>query len=78
MIAFILRRLLQSIIVMVAVAAVSFTLFRFVGDPINSMVGQEASIADREALRDSLGLNDPIISQFLRFMGNALQGEFGI
>jgi len=78
MIAFIIRRLLQSIIVMVAVAAVSFALFRFVGDPINSMVGQEASIADRQALRDSLGLNDPIIAQFGRFIGNALQGEFGI
>ncbi|MCA0206176.1 MAG: ABC transporter permease [Proteobacteria bacterium] len=78
MIAFILRRLLQSVIVMIAVAAVSFTLFRFVGDPINSMVGQEASIADRQALRDSLGLNDPIILQFGRFLGNALQGEFGI
>ena len=78
MIAFIIRRLLQSIIVMVAVAAVSFALFRFVGDPINSMVGQEASISDRQALRDSLGLNDPIIAQFGRFIGNALQGEFGI
>ncbi|MAY88143.1 MAG: ABC transporter permease [Pseudooceanicola sp.] len=78
MIAFIIRRLIQSIIVMVAVAAVSFALFRFVGDPINSMVGQEASIDDRQALRDSLGLNDPIITQFGRFIGNALQGEFGI
>lgn len=78
MIAFILRRLLQSVIVMVAVAAVSFTLFRFVGDPISSMVGQEASISDREALRESLGLNDSIITQFLRFMGDALQGDFGI
>ncbi|PWE31603.1 ABC transporter permease [Pararhodobacter marinus] len=78
MIAFIIRRLLQSVIVMVAVAAVSFTLFRFVGDPVNSMVGQEASIADREALRDSLGLNDPIFLQFGRFIGNAAQGEFGI
>ena len=53
MIAFIIRRLIQSIIVMVAVAAVSFALFRFVGDPINSMVGQEASIDDRQALRDA-------------------------
>ncbi|WP_407495622.1 ABC transporter permease [Pseudooceanicola sp. MF1-13] len=78
MIAFIIRRLLQSIIVMVAVAAVSFALFRFVGDPISSMVGQEASIDDRQALRDSLGLNDPILTQFGRFIGGALQGEFGI
>jgi len=78
MIAFIIRRLLQSIIVMVAVAAVSFALFRFVGDPIYSMMGQEASISDREELRDRLGLNDPIFVQFFRFLGNAVQGDFGI
>lgn len=78
MIAFVLRRLFQSVLVMLAVALVSFSLFRFVGDPINSMVGQETSIADRQALRESLGLNDPFVFQFFRFIGNALQGQFGI
>lgn len=78
MIAFILRRLVQSVLVMLVVALVSFALFRYVGDPINSMVGQEASVADREALRQSLGLNDPFAAQFARFIGNAVQGNFGI
>ncbi len=78
MIAYSLRRLIQAFFVMLAVALISFTLFQFVGDPINNMVGQEATTAERDALRDRLGLNDPIPVQFLRFAGNAVQGEFGI
>jgi len=78
MIAFVLRRLFQSVLVMLVVALVSFSLFRYVGDPVSSMVGQETSIADREALRQLLGLNDPFVVQFARFVGNALQGNFGI
>ncbi|MCC6000386.1 MAG: ABC transporter permease [Pararhodobacter sp.] len=78
MLAFIIRRIAQSLLVMLVVAAVSFSLFRFVGDPISSMVGQEATMADREALREALGLNDPFLVQFARFVGNALQGNFGI
>lgn len=78
MLAYILRRVFQSVIVMLAVALVSFALFRFVGDPIYSMVGQETSLEDREALRELLGLNDPFVVQFVRFLGNAVQGDFGI
>ena len=51
MFAFILRRLLQSVLVMLTVALVSFGLFRYIGDPVNNMVGQEATMAEREALR---------------------------
>ncbi|MDD9706328.1 MAG: ABC transporter permease [Paracoccaceae bacterium] len=78
MLAYIIRRILQSVLVMLVVALVSFALFRFVGDPINSMVGQEATIADREALREQLGLNDPFLTQFATFIGRAAQGDFGI
>jgi peptide/nickel transport system permease protein len=78
MLAYIIRRLAQSVIVMLAVALVSFSLFRFVGDPISSMVGQEATLAEREALREALGLNDPFVMQFIGFIGRALQGDFGI
>ncbi len=78
MLAYIIRRILQSVLVMLVVALVSFSLFRFVGDPINSMVGQEATIADREALRDQLGLNDPFLTQFATFVVRAAQGNFGI
>lgn len=78
MLAFIIRRLLQSILVMLTVGLVSFGLFRYIGDPIHNMVGQEATVAEREQLRESLGLNEPVPIQFARFVGNALRGEFGI
>lgn len=78
MIALIIHRIIQSIIVMLAVALVAFTLFRYVGDPVSQMVGQETSTADMERLRAELGLNDPIIMQFARFVWNTARGEFGI
>ncbi len=78
MLAFIVRRLMQAILVMLVVGLISFTLFQFVGDPINNMVGQETTAAQREALRERLGLNDPIPIQFIKWVGNAVQGDFGI
>jgi len=78
MLAFILRRLLQSIAVLVAVGLVAFSLFRYVGDPINAMVGQDTTMEEREALREKLGLNDAAPIQFLRFIGNAARGNFGL
>ncbi|MGQ3027236.1 MAG: ABC transporter permease [Ferrovibrionaceae bacterium] len=78
MLAFILRRLFQSVIVMLAVAFVSFVMFNFVGDPVNAMVGQDTTMQDREALREKLGLNDPMPIRFVRFVGNSLQGNFGL
>ena len=78
MIALIIRRIFQSFIVMLTVALVAFTLFRYVGDPVSQMAGQETSIADMERMRAELGLNDPVIVQFARFAWNTLQGKFGI
>mgnify|MGYP003349219308 FL=1 len=78
MLVFILRRLLQSVAVLLAVGVVSFFLFRYVGDPINAMVGQDTSMQEREALRERLGLNDPAPVQFFRFLTNAAQGKFGL
>jgi len=63
---------------MLVVAFVSFSLFTFVGDPINNMVGEETSDQERAELRETLGLNDPIHIQFTRFVVNASKGEFGI
>ncbi len=78
MIAFILRRLVQSVMVMLVVALVSFVLFRYVGDPVASLMGQEASAADRAALRARLGLDQPILVQFIDYMSRVLRGDFGI
>jgi peptide/nickel transport system permease protein len=77
MLAFIIRRALEAILVMLVVTLIAFALFRFVGDPINQMVGLETSIEDREKLRQSLGLNDGIVVQFLRFVWHALHFDFG-
>ncbi|RAI04034.1 ABC transporter permease [Acuticoccus sediminis] len=78
MIAFIIRRLVQAVIVMVVVALIAFSMFRFVGDPINQMVGIETTPAQREDLRERLGLNAPVPVQFWRFISKAAQGDFGI
>jgi peptide/nickel transport system permease protein len=78
MLAFLIRRIIQAVIVMITVAFVSFSLFRFVGDPISTMVGQDATLADRAAMATQLGLDQPFPVQFARFIGNAVQGEFGI
>ena len=71
-------RLIQSVLVMFVVAFVAFSLFNYVGDPVHNMVGQEASTEKREEIREKLGLNDPVHTQFLRFVGNAVKGEFGL
>ncbi len=68
---------MQSVFVMLFVGAIAFTLFQFVGDPINQMVGEDATQAEREELRERLGLNDPLIVQFGRFAGNMATGDFG-
>jgi peptide/nickel transport system permease protein len=78
MLAFILRRLAQSIAVLLTVGLVSFFLFRYVGDPINTLVGQDTPAAEREALKEKLGLNDPAPVQFLHFIENAARGRFGL
>ena len=78
MLAFILRRLAQSVLVMAVVSVISFSLFNFVGDPVNNMVGQDATRERRAEIRLELGLDDPILVQYARFVGNILSGDFGI
>jgi len=77
MLAFIVSRLLQSAAVMLAVSFLCFALFNFVGDPVNNMVGQEATPAERAEMRRDLGLEDSVAVQFARFLGNAATGNFG-
>lgn len=78
MLAFVVQRLLQAIVVMLVVGFVSFSLFQFVGDPINNMVGQDATEEQRQLLREKLGIDQPFPIQFANWIGNALQGEFGL
>ncbi len=77
MLAFVLRRVVQAVLVMIVVSLIAFTLFRFVGDPVNQMVGIETSAQERAELRQQLGLNDPVVVQFSRFIWNAAHFDFG-
>jgi peptide/nickel transport system permease protein len=78
MLVYILRRVLQSFLVLLVVGLVAFSLFRFVGDPIDNMLGQERTMEDVERLREILGLNDPFVVQYWNFLTSALQGDFGV
>lgn len=78
MLAFVIRRVAQSVIVLLAVGLVAFSLFRFVGDPVDNMLGQERTQADIERLRDQLGLDDPFVVQYWNFLNGALRGELGV
>src|SRR5438132_12446264 len=78
MIRFFAKRLLQGVAVLLLAALVAFLLFNYVGDPVGNMVGQQASLADRQALRHHLGLDQPWPIQFARFVAHAVHGDFGI
>ena len=78
MFVFVVKRMFQAIFVMLIVTLIAFLLFQFVGDPVMQMLGQEASEADREALRHSLGLDKSIWEQYAAFVGKAAQGDFGV
>ncbi len=78
MLAFILRRLIQAVVVMVTVAFIAFMLFQYVGDPVLFLLGQDATPDQVRELRAALGLDQPFFVQFWHFLVNAAQGEFGL
>jgi peptide/nickel transport system permease protein len=78
MLAFILRRLAQAVLVMLTVGLIAFSLFRFVGDPVMNMLGQDATPEERTRVTQMLGLDQPFYVQYARFVGQAVQGNFGL
>jgi peptide/nickel transport system permease protein len=78
MLAFTLRRAFQALGVMFAVGIIAFSMFRFAGDPVSQIVSIDTPPAERAAVRKSLGLDDPVIVQFARYFGNAVQFKFGM
>ncbi len=78
MIAFVIRRVFQSVVVLLIVGLIAFLMFRYVGDPIESLLGQERTFEDIANLRERLGLNDPFIVQYFNFLWGAIGGQFGI
>lgn len=75
---YLVRRVFQSVIVLLFTGLIAFSMFRFVGDPIENMMGQERTDADIEVLREKLGLNDPFFVQYWDFLIDAAQGNLGI
>jgi peptide/nickel transport system permease protein len=78
MFAFVVRRITQAVFVMLIISLVGFSIKNQIGDPVRDLVGERVTPAEREALRDKLGLNDPFVTQYLRFAKNALQGDLGL
>ena len=78
MFAFILRRIFQSIIVMLVISFVGFSIQHAIGDPVRDIVGERVTPAEREVIRDELGLNDPFLVQYVRFVKKACQGDLGV
>ena len=78
MLVFVLRRIVQAVIVMLSVAFIAFMLFQYVGDPVTNILGQDATPEQRQQLRADLGLDQPFPVQFVRFVGKAVHGEFGL
>ena len=77
MIAFLIKRLVQAVVVMFVISLISFSIQDNLGDPLRELVGQSVSEEERQALRDEMGLNDPFLVQYARFATNALQGDLG-
>ena len=77
MIQFLLKRILQAAVVMFIISLFCFSIQDTLGDPTRELAAMSMSDAERENLRDSLGLNDPMLTQYGRFVGRALQGDLG-
>jgi peptide/nickel transport system permease protein len=78
MVGILISRLIQAITVMLTVTAIAFLMFRFVGDPVQLMSREDASVEEREELRTRLGLDQPVYVQYARFIGRVVQGDLGV
>lgn len=77
MLGYIVRRILQAVVSLFFVALLVFVLSRLSGDPVALMLPPEATAAEQQVLREQLGLNHPLVWQFLRFLGALLRGDLG-
>ncbi|MUM76929.1 ABC transporter permease subunit [Pseudodesulfovibrio sp. F-1] len=77
MFAFAIKRILQAVIVMLIISFIGFAIKHNFGDPVRDLVGQRVTPAERAEIRQKLGLNDPFMIQYVRFLGAAVQGDLG-
>ena len=75
---FLIKKLLGFATVIFGVLLLTFMLIHLVpGDPVEVMLGESASVADKDALRADLGLNQPLFSQFDSYLNKLAHGDFG-
>lgn len=74
---YLVRQVLQIVPVLFIISFVVFALVYMAGDPVSLMLPEDASEADRQALREALGLDEPFIYQYFRFMSDLVSGDFG-
>ncbi len=78
MLRFLSTRLWNGLLVMIGVSFISFLLFNYIGDPINNLLGERATLEQQQAMRTALGLDQPLVLRFFKYLSLAVQGEFGI
>lgn len=74
---YIIRRVLQGIIVLLAVSMVCFVMFRYTGDPVLMLAGKYATQEEMEQVRTAYGLDKPVYLQYAHFLSGAVKGDFG-
>ncbi|MCF6190147.1 MAG: ABC transporter permease [Cocleimonas sp.] len=77
MLQFLFKRFLQAVVVMLIISLLSFSIKDKLGDPLREMTGMSVSVEEREKLREQMGLNDPFLVQYGRFLKGAVQGDLG-
>ena len=77
MFAFIIKRIIQAILVMLVISLVGFSIKNSMGDPVRDLVGERVTPEERAQMAEKLGLNDPFLVQYGRFLKNALHGDLG-
>jgi peptide/nickel transport system permease protein len=78
MLRFLSTRLWNGLLVMIGVSFISFLLFTYIGDPVNNLLGETATVTQKEEMRAALGLDKPLVLRFFNYLGLAVRGEFGI
>jgi len=77
MFAFIIRRIIQALLVMMIISLVGFAIKNKIGDPVRDLVGERVTPGERAEIADNMGLNDPFLIQYVRFVKHAVKGDLG-
>jgi len=74
---YILKRLIQSIVCLIGITIIVFSLARLSGDPVQLMASPESTKEDLEQIRETLGLDKPLYVQYWKYISGVIRGDFG-